>query len=231
VIHGLKLFALAAGLGGVESLVAHPAAMSHAGQAGTIFAPPESLIRLSVGCEHLADLLADLEQALAQAWPDAPAALDSRPHQVEGAPTPASTPLRAPRRRVILREEHRRQMIEHCLRERPNEGCGLLAGVGDRVEKVFPTANKAESPVRYEVDPREVLRIQREIDDADQELLGIFHSHVSSAAYPSATDVRLAFYPEAVYFLLSLARENEPELRGFTIVDGRIDELEVVVEP
>jgi cystathionine beta-lyase/cystathionine gamma-synthase len=66
VIHGLKLFALAAGLGGVESLVAHPAAMSHVSQAGTAYAPPESLVRLSVGCEHPADLLSDLEQALAE---------------------------------------------------------------------------------------------------------------------------------------------------------------------
>jgi cystathionine beta-lyase/cystathionine gamma-synthase len=65
-IHGLKLFALAGGLGGVESLVAHPATMSHASLAGQTFAPPDSLVRLSVGCEHPADLLADLEQALAQ---------------------------------------------------------------------------------------------------------------------------------------------------------------------
>ena len=64
-----------------------------------------------------------------------------------------------------------------------------------------------------------------------QELIGIFHSHVSSPAYPSATDVRLAFYPEAVYFLVSLARERERELRGYTIVDGNIEEVEVVVEP
>jgi cystathionine beta-lyase/cystathionine gamma-synthase len=64
LIHGLKLFALASGLGGVESLVAHPATMSHVSQAGQSLAPPDSLVRLSVGCEHPADLLADLEQAL-----------------------------------------------------------------------------------------------------------------------------------------------------------------------
>jgi cystathionine beta-lyase/cystathionine gamma-synthase len=64
LIHGLKLFTLASGLGGVESLVAHPATMSHLSQAGQPFAPPDSLVRLSVGCEHPADLLADLEHSL-----------------------------------------------------------------------------------------------------------------------------------------------------------------------
>ena len=64
LIHGLKLFALASGLGGVQSLVAHPATMSHVSQAGQSLAPPDCLVRLSVGCEHPADLLADLEQAL-----------------------------------------------------------------------------------------------------------------------------------------------------------------------
>ena len=231
VIHGLKLFALAAGLGGVESLVAHPASMSHVSQAGTSFAPPESLIRLSVGCEHVADLLADLEQALAQAWPDATVATTARPHQTEGAPSPTLAGPVAPRRRTFLREAHRRQIVEHCLDGRPNEACGLLGGRGDRVETVYPARNKEESPVRYEVAPEDLLRVFREIDDADQELLGIFHSHVSSPAYPSQTDVRLAYYPEAVYFLVSLAREREPELRGYTIVDGKIDEIEVVVEP
>lgn len=66
LIHGLKLFALAGGLGGVASLVSHPLSMSHAGQAGTVYAPPDGLVRLSVGCEHPDDLIADLEQALEQ---------------------------------------------------------------------------------------------------------------------------------------------------------------------
>jgi cystathionine beta-lyase/cystathionine gamma-synthase/proteasome lid subunit RPN8/RPN11 len=231
VIHGLKLFALAGGLGGVESLVAHPASMSHLGQAGTGFAPPESLIRLSVGCEHIADLLADLEQALAQAWPDAPAATTSLPHQTEGAPAPVAAGRRAARRRIVLSEYHRRAILEHCLQERPNEGCGLLGGLGERVETVYRTPNAAKSPVRYEVNPQEILRILREMDEAEQELVGIFHSHVSSPAYPSQTDVRLAFYPEAVYLLVSLAREGEPSLRGYTIVDGTVDEIEVVIAP
>lgn len=66
-IHALTLFALAPGLGGIASLVSYPASMSHASQEGESFGPSESLVRLSVGCEHPADLLANLDQALAQA--------------------------------------------------------------------------------------------------------------------------------------------------------------------
>jgi len=67
VAEGTHLFALAAGLGGVESLIAYPYAMSHASQVGSTLSPGEGLLRLSVGIEHIDDLIADLDQALARA--------------------------------------------------------------------------------------------------------------------------------------------------------------------
>jgi cystathionine beta-lyase/cystathionine gamma-synthase/proteasome lid subunit RPN8/RPN11 len=231
VIHALKLFKLAGGLGGVESLVAYPTTMSHLSQAGQSIAPPESLIRLSVGCEHLADLLADLDQALAQAFPDA-----ARPSEqvALASEAPMPTPVvaqEAKRTRVTIQETHRQQMIEHARRELPNEACGLLAGQGCRVEKVHLARNKDQSPVRYEVEPADLLRIFREIDEDDMQLVGIFHSHVASPARPSQTDIRLAYYPDAFYFLVSLQNRQEPELRAYTIVDGKVTEVDLVVEP
>jgi cystathionine gamma-synthase len=59
-----KLFQLAESLGGVESLIEHPARMTHASTAGAPFAPPANLVRLSVGIESVVDLVADLEAAL-----------------------------------------------------------------------------------------------------------------------------------------------------------------------
>jgi cystathionine beta-lyase/cystathionine gamma-synthase len=61
-----KLFQLAESLGGVESLIEHPARMTHASTAGAPFAPPANLVRLSVGIESADDLVADLEAALAR---------------------------------------------------------------------------------------------------------------------------------------------------------------------
>ncbi len=59
-----KIWKLAESLGGVESLIEHPARMTHASTADAAFAPPKNLVRLSVGIESANDLVADLEQAL-----------------------------------------------------------------------------------------------------------------------------------------------------------------------
>jgi proteasome lid subunit RPN8/RPN11 len=132
--------------------------------------------------------------------------------------------------RITLKESQRQEIFRHCLAERPNEACGLLAGRGERVERVYPARNREQSPVRYEIDPADLIRIFRDIDDSDLELVGIFHSHVFTQAYPSQTDVRLAYYPDALYLLVSLMNEREPVLRAYTILDSQISEVEVVVE-
>src|SRR5262249_20421109 len=64
VVNGTRLFSLAESLGGVESLIEHPATMTHASVAGSALALSDSLIRLSVGIERAEDLIADLDQAL-----------------------------------------------------------------------------------------------------------------------------------------------------------------------
>lgn len=116
-------------------------------------------------------------------------------------------------------------IVQHALEERPFECCGLLAGpLGGPITAVYRAANAAElRGVRYEVAPRDILRITREIDDADLELLGIYHSHPFTRAYPSATDLGLAAYPVA-YLIVSLADFLAPVVRAFTISDGTVSE-------
>jgi proteasome lid subunit RPN8/RPN11 len=111
----------------------------------------------------------------------------------------------------------------------PNEGCGLLVSERVAAEGGAPTRfvgmrNAAASPFRYLMDPQEQLRVMLEIDDADEVVWAIVHSHVASPARPSATDVGLAAYPDALYVLCSFAVEP-PELRAWTIVEGRVDEV------
>src|SRR6266542_1888427 len=133
--------------------------------------------------------------------------------------------------RVIVKDSQLREIFDHCLADRPNEACGLLAGRGERVEKIYLARNKEQSPVRYEVDPKDLIRIFHDIDDSDLELVAIFHSHVFTQPYPSQTDVRLAYYPDAAYLLVSLANEREPVIKAYSIADGKIDEIELVVQP
>ena len=73
------------------------------------------------------------------------------------------------------------------------------------------------------------IRIMKEIDDKGWSLGAIYHSHTRSPAYPSQTDVNLAFYPEALYLIVSLADPAGPDLKAFRIVEGKIEEAELSV--
>ena len=122
------------------------------------------------------------------------------------------------------------EIAAHAREDAPNECCGLIAGTGGRATKVFRARNSEASPFRYVVDPRDQIRIIGEIEDAGEELVGIYHSHTKSEAYPSQTDVNLAEgWPDPLYLICSIAGE-EPELRAFAIRDERIEEVELAVE-
>jgi proteasome lid subunit RPN8/RPN11 len=124
-------------------------------------------------------------------------------------------------------------MVEHARHEDPNEACGLV--IGDKAAadggvplRFEPTRNKAASPYRYEIHPDDLLRLTIATDDADEVFWAIVHSHVRSHAYPSPTDVGLAFYPDALYVLVSLEAE-QPALGAYRIVDGSIHPVELLV--
>ena len=111
----------------------------------------------------------------------------------------------------------------------PNEGCGVLIAPRVAEDGGVPTRfvgmrNVAASPFRYLMDPLEQLELLEAVDDADEVVWGIVHSHVDSPPYPSPTDIGLAAFPEAVYVLASFASEP-PELRAWTIVDGAVNEV------
>jgi proteasome lid subunit RPN8/RPN11 len=121
------------------------------------------------------------------------------------------------------------EMVEHGLAGFPNEACGLLAGKEGRLVKFFPMTNRDASPVTYRLEPSEQLRVFDEIDDEGWELLAIFHTHTHSEAQPSETDRTQAFYPEALYLVMSLSDRANPVLRGFRIDDGTVTEDELVI--
>ena len=120
-------------------------------------------------------------------------------------------------------------IIAHALEDDPNECCGILAGEVGRVVRHHRMTNVEHSPYRYSMDGKEMLPVLREIDDNGWELLAIYHSHTHSPAYPSATDVRLATWPDAHYLLVSLMDKAKPDLRGFSIVEEQVTEEPVVV--
>lgn len=120
-------------------------------------------------------------------------------------------------------------MIATCVRALPHEGCGLLLGTADGVvTDVVPSLNVAASARVYEIEPKVLLRTFRRADDEGLTVLGVFHSHTHSEAYPSPTDVRQAPDPAWHYVLISL-RDVPSVVRSYRIVDEAITEEEVVV--
>ena len=119
-------------------------------------------------------------------------------------------------------------VIEHAWSDFPYEVCGLLGLRSDGSAEVMPIANAERSMRYYVMDSRELLRAMRRIDDEELGLV-IYHSHTHTQAYPSATDIRHAAYPDALYAIVTLQDRDVPALRAFSIRDGVVRETQVVV--
>jgi proteasome lid subunit RPN8/RPN11 len=136
---------------------------------------------------------------------------------------------------LTLSKSHFREMVEHARLEAPHECCGLIGGNDARTQTVYPLRNVAADPlVTYEAAPEDLFAAQRAMRDSGEQLLAIYHSHPrSNDPQPSETDVRLAYYPSAVYFIVGLGGA-QPNLRAFRISEseGRWDvaEYEVVTD-
>ena len=123
------------------------------------------------------------------------------------------------------------ELVGHCYDGLPLEACGLLGGDPSTAKATvcYPTANVAESSRVYTVDPKQHLRADRDAESRGLEVIGVFHSHTHTDAYPSPTDVAQAPDPNWHYVLVSL-RDIAPVVRSYAIVDGNITEEQVVLE-
>ncbi len=119
------------------------------------------------------------------------------------------------------------EMVAHAREDAPNECCGIVAAKDGRAVKLFRARNAESSPYRYSVDPKDLFRIHKECDENGWEFFILYHSHTASPAYPSPTDVRLAYWPECYYAVVSLADAESPVVRAFRILDGRVEEEEI----
>lgn len=130
------------------------------------------------------------------------------------------------------------EMIAHAREELPNECCGMVHGRDGAPVAVHRVTNDAASPYRYEMNPLQMMRLERARDESGETLFAIYHSHVASEARPSPTDVRMAFFPpgeierepmfpDTFYILVSLASEP-PSVRAFHIRTGGVVEEEPI---
>lgn len=114
-------------------------------------------------------------------------------------------------------------IIEHAREGKPEEICGILRGKGlDAYEAIRGQNIARERIENYEVDPQTLLR-QFDFEDQGEEMMGIYHSHPVSVAYPSATDAWNAHYPESIYFICSLEYDDAPVIRAYRMTPYFLD--------
>ena len=122
------------------------------------------------------------------------------------------------------------RVVDHARRDFPNECCGMIAVVDGRAVAVYEATNVAASPLRFEVEGREIIRAQDAFESDGAELGAIYHSHTRSEPYPSQTDVNFAAgWPGVEWLIVGLRADGEPTVRSYRIDDGVIEEVAVDV--
>ena len=120
------------------------------------------------------------------------------------------------------------EIVAHSRDDLPNECCGLIGGNDGAATSVHRARNAAGTWLRYELHPTDQLRIMNRLEEDGEDLVGIYHSHTKSEAYPSQTDINLASnWPDPLYLICSLADADAPVVRAFSIRDGRVEEVEL----
>jgi [CysO sulfur-carrier protein]-S-L-cysteine hydrolase len=123
------------------------------------------------------------------------------------------------------------RILAHARRDFPNECCGMIATRDERAVAIHEATNVAASPLRFEVEGREIIRAQDAFEDDGAELGAIYHSHTRSEPYPSQTDVNFAAgWPGVEWLIVGLRRDGEPTVRSYRIDDGVVREVDVEVQ-
>jgi proteasome lid subunit RPN8/RPN11 len=123
------------------------------------------------------------------------------------------------------------EIVAHALEDAPNECCGIVASLDGEAVTVYRARNALASPLRYEMDAADQVRIQEQIDARGWDYGAIYHSHVRSAPYPSQTDINMAFipgvgplWPGSIYIIVGIAGD-EPDVRAWRIESNTPEEV------
>lgn len=130
---------------------------------------------------------------------------------------------------LVIKRKQLDEIVSHAYREYPLEACGIAAGKDNLVKAIYPLTNQDKSAVTYFASPDEQFKAFKDMRKKGLELLAIYHSHPASEAWPSATDVKRAFYPETAHLIVSLKDLDKPELKAFRILEGKVKEITIKV--
>lgn len=129
---------------------------------------------------------------------------------------------------VRVRQEILNEMLAHARRELKIECCGLLAGRDGVITAIVPATNALSSATTYEIEPRELFELFRDLRKKELTHLGQYHSHLSTENTPSPADIEQAGYPDQAYFIVSPRADAPNPVRAFSIRDGAVQELDII---
>lgn len=124
------------------------------------------------------------------------------------------------------------KIIDHAKKEYPCECCGFLSGQDKQVSEFYMIGNDDQSRKTYFMNPKELLAAQKDMREKKNELIGIYHSHPHTEAYPSKTDIEKAHWPDSdlplfpgtLYVIISLEDQKDPVIRAFDINKDSVKE-------
>ncbi len=131
---------------------------------------------------------------------------------------------------IIITPDIMADMVKHAEENAPVEACGLLVGVGAEVTKSYRLTNADASNEHFSLDPKEQFAVIKEIRPQGWDVLAVYHSHPATPARMSQEDLRLAFAPEMRYVIVSLVDKDHPQVKCFTVSEGKAIEEPVVTE-
>lgn len=108
------------------------------------------------------------------------------------------------------------ELLHHAQASQDQEVCGLISARQGTPISCYPITNVSDNPSQlFELDAKEQVNAMRKMRERNEEFFGIYHSHPTTEAIPSVTDLQLAEYPDAVYLIISLKTKGVLQMRGF----------------
>lgn len=130
------------------------------------------------------------------------------------------------KKEIQLSRKITNQLLHLAQMSPTQEICGLIGASNGIASTCYPIQNIAEQPeTRFQLEPKQQINALSTLRDKKETLFAIYHSHPSAPAIPSATDIELASYPDAIYLIISLNTKGVLEMRGFKITNKIVEEL------
>ena len=129
---------------------------------------------------------------------------------------------------LYLQRVHWQIMLDEIVKHEAEEACGIVAGLDQTSQAVYPITNILHSPVRYRMDPEQQLEVFNQIDENKWEIMAIYHSHLQGPSAPSGIDVAEAAYPGVIHLIWS-PEVGGWDCRGFLIEKGSVSEVPIQI--